>query len=144
MSLLTLLKSYVCRWPLHALGDCYTQGLECSLGGLPAGSGAAGSGRRRSERPPTLGSAARGAWPQTLPQTFPVLHQKIVAQFANSTAAVVSGLQRKKSGSHLPNKLENPSVEQHLVRPRGHTGHLSSPPYINYTEQQLLVKCKKD
>lgn len=37
--------------------------------------------------------------------------KKITVPFANTTEAVVSGLHRKKSGSHHSNKLENPSVE---------------------------------
>lgn len=61
-----------------------------------------GAGSSAPKGPPSLGSAAaRGAQAQTLSQTFPQC----------ATEAAVSGLHRKKNGTHLPDKMENPSVE---------------------------------
>lgn len=88
-----------------------------------------GAGGNVSKGPPVWEMQTRAQ-----PQTLSALHQKIMVIFAIATAALVRGLHRKKSSSHLPNKLENPSAKlsnQCSARCHSHTTHPHRNPHTH-------------
>lgn len=104
-----------------------------------------GAGGNVSKGPPVWEMQTRAQ-----PQTLSALHQKIMVIFAIATAALVRGSHRKRSSSHLPNKLENSSAKLNkpmfcqVLHPYHTPTQKSSHSHRNYIQQQLLVKHEKN